>query len=398
MGQRAGLVKDDGIGVGQSLQILAALDRDMVAAALTHGGQHGQRHRQLERTGKIDHQDRDRTGRVAGQRVGHGGAQQAVRDQLVGQRGGAGLAGGFQLLGVLDHLDDLVVAPVAGLLLDGHGDLALLDDGARVDDGPLALADGLGLAGQGRLVDAGLAVQHPAVQRDDAAGVHDDGVARAHLRDRHKDLALGGLLPDAVHVQRHAAGQVAQRFLAGPFLQQLAQAQQEHDGACRAEIAAQHRHADGQRVEDLDLEPAAENAPQTAENIGHAAHQCVDHAQGCWQEQLARKVEDRHIDELFLIFAVDGAGAVGGHLGQGLRVKAEGCQAPDDTGAALGIDDDDVAGALIHGGGAHAGQAGQIVLQLVRLGQRHPRLTEMQTDAPAALMQNIPFHKYSPGK
>ena len=117
-----------------------------------------------------------------------------------------------------------------------------------------------------------------------------------------------------------------------------------------------------------------------------------------WQEQLARKVEDRHIDELFLIFAVDGAGAVGGHLGQGLRVKAEGCQAPDDTGAALGIDDDDVAGALIHGGGAHAGQAGQIVLQLVRLGQRHPRLTEMQTDAPAALMQNIPFHKYSPGK
>lgn len=47
MGQRAGLVKDDGIGVGQSLQILAALDRDMVAAALTHGGQHGQRHRQL---------------------------------------------------------------------------------------------------------------------------------------------------------------------------------------------------------------------------------------------------------------------------------------------------------------------------------------------------------------
>jgi len=109
-------------------------------------------------------------------------------------------------------------------------------------------------------------------------------------------------------------------------------------------------------------------------------------------------VEDRHIDELFLVFAVDGAGAVGGHLGQGLRVKAEGCQAPDDTGAALGIDDDDVAGALIHGGGAHAGQAGQIVLQLVRLGQRHPRLTEMQTDAPAALMQNIPFHNYSPGK
>lgn len=139
VGQRAGLVKHDGVGVGQGLKIFAALDCDVVAAALAYGGQHGQRHRQLERTGEIDHQNRDRTGHVAGQRVGHSGAQQTVRHQLVRQGRSAGLAGRLQLLGVLDHLDDLVIAAVAGLLLHGHGDLAFLDDGAGVDDGTVRL-------------------------------------------------------------------------------------------------------------------------------------------------------------------------------------------------------------------------------------------------------------------
>ena len=368
VGQRAGFVKHDGVGVGQGLKIFAALDCDVVAAALAHGGQHGQRHRQLERTGKIDHQNRDRTGHVAGQRVGHSGAQQTVRHQLVRQGRSAGLAGRLQLLGVLDHLDDLVIAAVAGLLLHGHGDLAFLDDGAGVDDGTVRLAHRLGLAGQRCLVDAGLAVQHFAVQRDDTAGVYDDGVACADLGNRHQHFALGGLLPDAVDIQRHTAGQVAQGLLAGPFFQQFAQAQQEHDRPGGREVAAQHRNADGQRVEHFDFQLAPPQAAQTAENVGHAAHQCVGHAQRCRQEQLARKVEDRHIDELFLIFAVDGAGAVGRDFGQGLHIELESGQPLDDPGAVSGVDDHDVTGALIHGGSAHTGQGSQVVLQLVCLG------------------------------
>ena len=73
-------------------------------------------------------------------------------------------------------------------------------------------------------------------------------------------------------------------------------------------------------------------------------------------------------------------------------VEAERRNALDEPGAALGINDDDVAGALVHGGGAHAGQVRQIILQLIGLGQRHPLFVEMQADPPLALMQNVPFH------
>jgi hypothetical protein len=176
MGQRAGLVKNDGVGVGQCLKILAALDCDVVAAALPHCGQHRQRHRELQRTGEVYHQNRDSARCVAGKRIGDGSAQQAVGHQLIGQRCGAGLTGGFQLFRVLNHPDDLVIAAAASLLFNGQGDLALLHNGACIDNSTGRLAHRLGLAGQRGLIDAGLTVQHPAIQRNHAAGMHDDGI------------------------------------------------------------------------------------------------------------------------------------------------------------------------------------------------------------------------------
>ena len=201
MGQGAGLVEHNGVGLGQGFQILAALDGDVVAAALTHSRKHRQRHGQLQRAGKVDHQDRDSTGGVAGQCVGNGGAQQAVRHQLVCQGGGTGLAGRLQLFGSLDHLHDLVIAAVAGLLLHGHHQLAFLDHGAGIHNSAGALAHGFSLASQGGLVYTGFTLQHAAIQRDDAARVYNHGVAGAHLADGHQYLALGSLLPDAVDVQ-----------------------------------------------------------------------------------------------------------------------------------------------------------------------------------------------------
>ena len=397
MGQRAGLVKNDGVGVGQCLKILAALDRDVVAAALPHGGQHRQRHRELQRTGEVYHQNRDGARCVAGKRIGNGRAQQAVGHQLIGQRCGAGLAGGFQLFGVLNHPDDLVIAAAARLLLNRQGDLALLHNGACIDNSTGRLAHRLCLAGQRGLVDAGLTVQHSAIQRDHAAGMHDNSIPGADLRNRDKDLTLGGKLPDAIHIQRHAVGQIAQRLFAGPFLQQLTQPQQEHDRACGGKVTPQHRYPDGQCVQHLDLQSAVQQAAQTVPKVAHTAYRRVGKAYRCRQEQLARKVEKRQIDELFLILMVYGARAVGRYLSQGLHIKAEGGCAVQYIGPGTGIGDDGVTGALIHNGSAHTGQPGKVSLQLVRLGHRQPRLVEMQADAPAALMQNVPFHyNYAP--
>ena len=200
-GECAGLIKHDSVGLRQRFQIFAALDGDVVAAALTHSRKHRQRHGQLQRAGEVDHQDRDGAGGVTGQCVGNGGAQQAVRHQLVCQGGGTGLAGRLQLFGSLDHLHDLVIAAVAGLLLHGHHQLAFLDHGAGIYNSAGALAHGFSLAGQGGLVHTGFTLQHAAIQRDDAARVYNHGVAGAHLADGHQYLALGSLLPDAVDVQ-----------------------------------------------------------------------------------------------------------------------------------------------------------------------------------------------------
>ena len=55
-GQGTGLIKYDRIRLRDCLQELAALHIDMMIAALSHGGKYRDRHRQLQRTGKINHQ------------------------------------------------------------------------------------------------------------------------------------------------------------------------------------------------------------------------------------------------------------------------------------------------------------------------------------------------------
>lgn len=83
MRQCAGLVKYNGICLRDSLEELAALDRDMIHACLTHGGQNRQRHSQLERTGEVNHQHGQCTGDIAGQCVAERTADQRIRHQLV---------------------------------------------------------------------------------------------------------------------------------------------------------------------------------------------------------------------------------------------------------------------------------------------------------------------------
>ena len=84
-GEGAGLVEHDGVCLGQGFQILAALDGDVIAAALAHGGKHGQRHGELERAGEVHHQARDGAGDVAGEQIRHAGGTQTPGHQLVGQ-------------------------------------------------------------------------------------------------------------------------------------------------------------------------------------------------------------------------------------------------------------------------------------------------------------------------
>ena len=199
-GEGAGLVEHDGVRLGEGLQILAALHGDVVAAALAHGGQHRQRHGELERTGEVHHQAGDGAGDVAGEHIGDHCCTQAPGHKLVGQHQRTVLGAGLELFGFFDHGHDLVVAVGAALGL-GHEDaLAFLHDGAGVDGGAFHLAHRHGFAGEGGLVHHGFTFQHGAVQRDHVAAAHHHLIAGAHLGERHEHFGALAAHPDLIDI------------------------------------------------------------------------------------------------------------------------------------------------------------------------------------------------------
>ena len=58
LGQCAGLIKDNGIGLGKRLKVLGALDHDAHLGGVAHGGHNGDGTRELERARIVDHQRR----------------------------------------------------------------------------------------------------------------------------------------------------------------------------------------------------------------------------------------------------------------------------------------------------------------------------------------------------
>ena len=199
-GEGAGFIEHDGVRLGEGLQILAALDRDVIAAALAHGGQHSQRHGELQRAGEVHHQAGDGAGDVAGEHIGDHCCTQAPGHKLVGQHQRTVLGAGLELFGFLDHGHDLVVAVGTALGL-GHEDaLAFLYDGAGVDGGAFHLAHGHAFAGESGLVHHGFAFQHSAVQRDHVAAAHHNLIAGAHFGERHEHFGALAAHPDLIDI------------------------------------------------------------------------------------------------------------------------------------------------------------------------------------------------------
>ena len=104
--------------------------------------------------------------------------------------------------------------------------LALLHRRPGVDRHTRALGNRDGFSGEGRLIDHDLALCDHTVQRDQTAQPDTYLVAGLDLGQRRKNIPLGCSQPDPVNVQRHTLGQITDRFFVGPFLQQLAKAQE----------------------------------------------------------------------------------------------------------------------------------------------------------------------------
>ena len=199
--------------------------------------------------------------------------------------------------------------------------------------------------------------------------------------------------PDAVHVQGHAPGQVVHGFLVGPLLQQLAQAQQEHDGAGGREVSAGHGDADGQGVQDLHMQLAPEETLHALDQVGNGAVQCIRRGEGRGQQSRAQGLGDDLEDQLLLVLPVQCPPGVGGgqfgDLGGRIGEAAEEGQKflpvslIPDNGAAGAIMDRDLLG---------SGPGTEIGFQQVSLVQGHPVLHHLHPDTPTGFMDDFEFH------
>ena len=249
MGQRAGLIKDDGVRLRHRLHEAAAFDGDVMDAGFLHAGEHRDRHGELERAREIDHQHGERAVDVARQQPDKPRRAETVRHEPVRQMRGLRLGVGLELFGFLDHMDDAVVASRAHALIDADRAFALFHDRPGIDVAARRAAHGQPLAGDGRLIHHRFPRDDMAVERNHAAGADDDPVAGAHVADRHGHAAVRRFEPDLVHLQRHRPGKVGDGLFVRPFVEQLADAEQEDDRTRRFKVSAQDRYGNGCRVE-----------------------------------------------------------------------------------------------------------------------------------------------------
>ena len=106
LGQRTGLVKDNGIGLGKRLKVLRALDHDAHLGGIAHGGHDGDGARELECARVVDHQCRRGLDEAAGGKRNQAREQEVPRDDLVGKVLHMRLALGLERVGRLHERDD----------------------------------------------------------------------------------------------------------------------------------------------------------------------------------------------------------------------------------------------------------------------------------------------------
>ena len=203
-GQRARLVKNDGVRPGEQLHEFSALDHDLARGSFLHGGDDGNGRGELDGAGIIHHQHGERLGDVPGEQE-----QRTRREQGEGNDGireffRPALDAGLQFLRMVNQGDDVVDAGLVahGVHPDDEG--ACFQRGPGEDDGAFLLGCRFRFSRHGGLVHFRLPGQDGAVHGDDVAGVHSDLVPGPDLF--HGNLAHAVLFhpPDLVHVDAQA--------------------------------------------------------------------------------------------------------------------------------------------------------------------------------------------------
>ena len=295
VGEGAGLVQGQAVEASALFQEHAALDEDAVAGGGGHAADDAHRRGDDQGAGAADDQYHQRG--IDGVRPGaaqeqgrHQGGQQGHQEDgrgVVAREGiHKALHGGAAALGLFHGMDDAGQRGVRGR--GGHPEFKGAGgiEGPGVDRVPGLLFHRHALAGDGRLIHQGTAVQHQTVQGDLFAGAHAHTAAHGHRADV-------GFLPAAVLTQhRGRIGRQGQQVLdgvAGPVqglgLDGFRDVEQHHDHGGFRELPDEHGPGDGHGHEGIDVQVEVGDGQPALAVGGQAAQQDGDEGAAQGQER-----------------------------------------------------------------------------------------------------------------
>ena len=285
-GERAGLVEDDHVEMGQSLQSFAAFEEDAELRAAAHG--HGERggHGQPHGAGTGDDQHGDGVGqsqwkRMRGDEPGHKSDERQAQHN--GDKDGTGavgqpLHGRARALRLLDHARDLRQHRGFAQRLRAANHGAVVVERAGQHAAADLARQRRGFAGEHGFVDGGAAFEDGGVDRKAFTGKNKDAVAGLNLFEGH----------DGLHAIHDAAGgygtqpgervERGQGAALGAAFEALAQEQKADDQQNRVEVDLATGRGPQCGVGGVDEGHAGSQADQRV-HIGGAVAQGADGAE-----------------------------------------------------------------------------------------------------------------------
>ena len=271
IGQCTGFVKYHAVRFGESLQIFAALDGNIMVCGFPNCRDHRDRRGQLDSTGIIHHQNRHCLGDIPCQQQCQTKSQEAERHNAVCQIFGTALHAGFQVFGIVDQFNDLLDFGIAAKSTYLYMNTALIDNRSGKYGRALRLANAQRLSGHGSFVDVGFAGSDSAVYRNHTAGADTDHIAHLQLCHGNQDLCAVLHQPHLVRLYGKAVRQGCLGLGSGVVLQQCRDRQHEHDRSCRLEIPLQQARTDRGTVQhiyiQMSLQQCLDCTPRIADSL-----------------------------------------------------------------------------------------------------------------------------------
>ena len=239
VGERAGLVKDDGVHIGERLEVVGALDENAQLGCAADAAKEAQRHADHECARAAD----DQEGQAAQDPVGPGAGDQAAAEREYRGRAGDGgrvdageecdevLGACFLLTSVFHELQDACDGGLAKGLGGAHVDETRHVDAAADDIVSGFDRAGDRLSGKGGGIELRLAFDDDAVDGRALARLDDDDGADGDvIGEDLLECAVGLLDVGVVGCDVHHGADRLAAFAHGICLEQLADLVKQHDG------------------------------------------------------------------------------------------------------------------------------------------------------------------------